>query len=171
MGNCQGNCATLDPLRSPPPQVRDPSLFRLKLGSVVQFRDLTLLTPEPALPPWASVHRGYYYGVPVLVKQLSRPSSAVVQCFNCAVRLLVTLDHPNVLEFVGASLDAGPAIYMVTERLERGDLASLLASATPLSVTTRLSMMLDIARGLHYLHAQKPPIVHRNVTARNVHIS
>ncbi|OQR91281.1 protein kinase [Achlya hypogyna] len=171
MGNCKSCCDLPPSPRSPPPQVRDPSLFRLKLGSVIQFRDLALVSHEAPVSPWASVHAGFYYGLPVLIKQLHRSDADVVQCFNCAVRLLVTLDHPNIVDFVGASLDAGPSIYMVTERLERGDLASILASNEEVSMQTSVSIMLDAARGMQYLLTLRPPVLHRNLHAGNVHVS
>lgn len=38
----------------------------------------------------------------------------------------------------------------------------------PLDEKRRLLMALDVARGMHYLHACRPPIVHRDLKSPNL---
>ena len=38
----------------------------------------------------------------------------------------------------------------------------------PLTISEKRSIMLGVAEGLNYLHTHKPPVIHRDLTARNV---
>eukprot|EP00884_Botryococcus_braunii_P005426 jgi/Botrbrau1/14885/Bobra.0248s0004.1 len=77
------------------------------------------------------------------------------------------LRHPNILIFLGVSLDP-PCV--LTERCENGNLADLLAKArsdpelaASLSWYCRLTMLLDVAKALLHLHTQWPAILHRDL--------
>ncbi|KAL4422381.1 hypothetical protein ABPG75_008578 [Micractinium tetrahymenae] len=82
-------------------------------------------------------------------------------------KLLRGLLHPNIVLFLGVSLDP-PAI--VTEHCARGTLLALLNAArssrqlaAALSWQRRLQMAMDAAKGMLHLHSHKPPILHRNL--------
>ena len=47
---------------------------------------------------------------------------------------------------------------------------SVTGNSTPLalSLASKISILHDVASGLAYLHEQSPPIIHRNLSARNV---
>ena len=53
------------------------------------------------------------------------------------------------------------------ERLDT-NLHELLETTPNLPLAVKNSILLDTARGLLYLHSQSPPIIHRDLTARNV---
>ena len=38
----------------------------------------------------------------------------------------------------------------------------------PLTIKRKFSILLDVAEGLEYLHTHRPPVIHRDLTARNV---
>ena len=94
-------------------------------------------------------------------------------------QLMSTLRHPNIVQFLGVCFFPGsqlPALIM--ERLQI-DLHNLLDPAMdmrsqssapkpffPLSL--KCSILHNVASGLAYLHERTPPIIHRDLSARNV---
>ena len=76
-------------------------------------------------------------------------------------------EHTNVVEFIGAFEDKdGP--FLVMEKMSQNLHTFLEANEGTLKVQQQLRLCLDIATGLAFLHSQKPPLVHRDLTARNV---
>ena len=47
-------------------------------------------------------------------------------------------------------------------------LTQCLKSHGDLSLQIKYSILLDVAKGLNYLHCKRPPIVHRDLTANNI---
>ena len=83
--------------------------------------------------------------------------------------LMSSLRHPHIIQFLGICYLTGsrlPAIVM--ERLETSLQELLEKSLIDIPLTTKRSILLDVARGLFYLHSHTPPIIHRDLTAKNV---
>ena len=51
------------------------------------------------------------------------------------------------------------------------DLGNLVEQHKELSDPIKISLMLDVANGLLYLHSQNPPVIHRYLSAANILIS
>mmetsp|Transcript_5366 Transcript_5366/g.10361 ORF Transcript_5366/g.10361 Transcript_5366/m.10361 type:complete len:1057 (-) Transcript_5366:108-3278(-) len=84
--------------------------------------------------------------------------------------MMAILRHPNVLQLFGCSLTA-QAIWIVSELCSLGSLRQLLDDKEfPLSMETRLSMALQVAEGMTYLHNQDPPIIHRDLKSHNIFV-
>ncbi|KAL4423315.1 hypothetical protein ABPG77_006110 [Micractinium sp. CCAP 211/92] len=86
--------------------------------------------------------------------------------------LLASLRHPNCITFL-AVCRSPPCI--ITEYCGRGSLTHVLmaarrdpAVARKLIWTRRLSMLLDAALGMLYLHSRAPAIVHRDLKSPNL---
>ena len=92
--------------------------------------------------------------------------------------LISRLRHPNIVQFLGVCVIPGSRLpALVMERLLTS-LHDLLDPETdpppqpnaanffPLSL--KLSVLHDVASGLAYLHEQSPPVIHRDLSARNV---
>ena len=76
-------------------------------------------------------------------------------------------EHTNVVEFIGAFVDKdGP--FLVMEKMSQNLHKFLEANRGTLKLQQQLRLCLDIATGLAFLHSQDPPLVHRDLTARNV---
>ena len=58
-------------------------------------------------------------------------------------------------------------LYLVMEKLH-DNLANLLESRPNIQLSVKCSVLLDVSRGLVHLHSSEPPIVHRDLTTRNI---
>ena len=83
-------------------------------------------------------------------------------------KILSRLRHPNIIQFIGVCfLQDHVFPVIVTEKLE-GNLHCLLETVVNIPMVLKQSLLEDVARGLHYLHAFNPAICHGVLTARNV---
>ena len=94
-------------------------------------------------------------------------------------QLMSTLRHPNIVQFLGVAFFPGSRLpALVMERLLTS-LHDLLApdapppsdAVTPLfffSMALKCSVLHNVACGLAYLHERSPPVIHRDLSARNV---
>ena len=84
--------------------------------------------------------------------------------------MMAILRHPNVLQLFGCSLTA-QAIWIVSELCSLGSLRQLLDdNDRVLPVEERLSLALQVAEGMTYLHNQEPPIIHRDLKSHNIFV-
>ena len=92
----------------------------------------------------------------------------MIDAFVRECKLMNTLRHPHIVQFLGVCYLPGSTLpSLIMERLDTS-LHEFLESTPDLILTTKQSILLDVARGLLYLHGQTPPIIHRDLTARNV---
>ena len=81
---------------------------------------------------------------------------------------MAKMRHPHVVQFLGLCFLDGSALpVLVMERLD-SSLDELLEDAPGLPLPLKRSLLADVARGLLYLHTRNPPVVHRDLSARNV---
>ena len=94
--------------------------------------------------------------------------SEIVRKYLQECLLMSSLRHPNITQFLGICfLPRTRLPLLVMERLDRS-LDDLLEHSPDLPLSLKCSVLEDVASGLLYLHMLKPPIVHRDLTARNV---
>jgi ankyrin repeat protein len=115
------------------------------------------------------VHRAKWMGTDVAVKLIDSNDFTPddYRGFLAEISMQSNLRHPNVLMLLGGSLTP-PNLYFVTEFMHQGSLDKVLRAFPKLDWSVRLSMALDIARGLFYLHHQSPPILHRDLKSLNI---
>lgn len=88
--------------------------------------------------------------------------------FGKECELMSQVRHPNIVQFMGICFQQdSPYPILVMERLHTS-LHKLLDSKQTLPLGLKLSMLLDVTRGLVHLHNMRPPIVHRDLTTGNV---
>ena len=117
-----------------------------------------------------ATHDGTFDGALASILLIESPTPESVRKLNRLVRQLIDLYHPNIAEFFGVSWKAGKPLFVVTEHAVHGTLAALLASDADLSLVRIVRILLDVARGMLYLHSQPTPILHRDLRAENIHL-
>ncbi|KAL1560375.1 integrin-linked protein kinase 1-like isoform X1 [Salvia divinorum] len=91
-----------------------------------------------------------------------------VRSFRDELSLLLSIRHPNVVQFIGAVTQSSP-MMIVTEYLPKGDLHEYLKRKGSLKPAKALRFAMDIARGMNYLHEHRPgAIIHRNLEPSNI---
>uniref|UniRef100_A0A8C1UGW9 Sterile alpha motif and leucine zipper containing kinase AZK n=1 Tax=Cyprinus carpio TaxID=7962 RepID=A0A8C1UGW9_CYPCA len=83
--------------------------------------------------------------------------------------ILSVLSHRNIIQFYGAILEA-PNYGIVTEYASGGSLFDYLSSAESEDISMKqiMTWAMDIAKGMHYLHAEAPfTVIHRDLKSRN----
>ena len=110
--------------------------------------------------------------------EISKASTQFVK--EC--QMISTLRHPHIVQFLGVCFLQGsrlPALVMelmltslhdlLVQEPDVGDCEPAPEAPTPFfPLGLKLSILHDVARGLAYLHGQSPPIIHRDLSARNV---
>jgi len=81
---------------------------------------------------------------------------------------LSRLRHPNIVQFMGVHYGQDPSdLTLIMECLPM-DLERCLQQYPNLPLPIKISILLDVSYGLLHLHSQKPPIIHRDLTAANI---
>ena len=128
---------------------------------------------------YGSVHCGRLDGKDVAIKRLHRllleaargqgDLDTMLRDFRRECDLLERVDHPHVVGFKGAFYNETtdePILVMelMTENLRQ----YLERNRGQLSRQKQLAICIEIVRGLHFLHTRSPPIVHRDLTDKNI---
>ena len=121
---------------------------------------------ELASGSWGVVYKGT---LPVAIKELknvARPES--LKLFRHEMEAAFFCHHPNIVEFLGATIkDLHPPPYIVMELMDC-NLRDFIKLHEQLPLKIIVSIALDVAKGLSYLHGQNPPILHRDLKTDNI---
>ena len=135
---------------------------------LVQRREIELTEEEKGRGGWAAVKVANFRGTRVAAKcfyQQILVSRYNRQLFNREMNMAARLRHPNLVQFIGASLEGEPII--LTELMTTSLRAEL--EKGPIEHAHITSISLDVARALNYLHLMQPhPIIHRDISSANV---
>ena len=135
---------------------------------VVARQEIELTGPELGRGAWATVSVAKFRGLKVAAKRIHNMlvSPHNIQLFRREMNIAARVRHPNLVQFIGATLEGDMIILMefmstsLRNKLEAGE------SFHPMTVK---SMILDIARALNYLHLMQPvAIIHRDISSANV---
>ena len=92
----------------------------------------------------------------------------VVRKYLQECQLMSSLRHPNITQFLGLCFLPGTQLpLLLMERLETS-LDDLLEHMPNLPLSLKRSILEDVARGLLFLHDRNPPVIHRDLTSKNV---
>lgn len=111
--------------------------------------------------------------VNVLQRFASANSQAKYREFVREVELMSVVRHPNLVLYMGACGDPFTPLCIVSELFTGGNLHTFLHAREEYrpSFRTAVSICLNIARGMYYLHSSQPSILHRDLKSRNVLLS
>ncbi len=85
--------------------------------------------------------------------------------------VMTCLRHPKILQLYGCSLTV-QSIWIASELCTKGSLRMLLNDRKEsLSLLEKLSICLDVADGMMYLHSRNPPIIHRDLKSHNIFVT
>ena len=135
---------------------------------IIQREEVLLSESVLGKGAWGSVRQGTFRGCQVAVKEIHELilSPHNRRLFEREMSIASCCRHPNLLQFIGATNDDGRPLF-VTELLETS-LRHLL-NERALNHEEIVSLALDVAKGLNYLHLNRPlPIIHRDISSANV---
>ncbi|KAF1317411.1 Tkl/drk protein kinase, variant, partial [Globisporangium splendens] len=126
---------------------------------------------------YGEVYLGRYNGAAVAIKQLlpeTRKNMSQINSLLAEVKLLVSLEHPRIIQFIGVAWDSPSDLCLVLEYMEGGDLRALLTMFEEVQHrehgfdSDKLKIALHIAHALTYLHSLEPMVLHRDLKSRNI---
>ena len=135
---------------------------------VVRREEIELTGPELGVGGWATVTVAKFRGIQVAVKRIHNEiiSHHNLQLFQREMNMAARLRHPNLIQFIGATMEGEMTIVM---ELMATSLRSQLRREMYFPPLLVNAISLDVARGLNYLHLIQPdPIVHRDISSANV---
>ena len=136
---------------------------------VVQRNEIVLAGEELGAGGWATVRIGTFRGNQVAAKCLHRQivSAHHVRIFTREMNMAANARHPNLLQFIGATLDSQEPIILT--ELMPTSLRRVMEEGTRLSHPQISSISRQVALALNYLHLTQPEaIIHRDVSSSNV---
>ncbi|XP_042136121.1 serine/threonine-protein kinase TNNI3K isoform X2 [Peromyscus maniculatus bairdii] len=142
-----------------------PSRFHLQL-SEIEFHEII------GSGSFGKVYKGRCRNKIVAIKRYRANtycSKSDVDMFCREVSILCQLNHPCVVQFVGACLEDPSQFAIVTQYIPGGSLFSLLHEQKRiLDLQSKLIIAVDVAKGMEYLHSLTQPIIHRDLNSHNI---
>jgi hypothetical protein len=146
-------------------------------GRRVDMEREVVMTRELGRGAHGAVWEAIYNQEKVAVKQLvigadetEENAKKIFEEFRKEVWTMSGLQHPSIVNLKGFSLSK--PFSMILELVPHGELYNYINDKTkPLDWALRLRIAWDIARGLAFLHASDPPLLHRDMKSPNVLLS
>ncbi len=135
---------------------------------VMRMEEIELIGPELGRGVWATVTVAKFRVAQVAVKRIHNQiiSPHNTQLFRREMTMASRLRHPNLVQFIGATVEGEMTIVMefMTTSLRRQ-----LQRDEYFSPSVAKSISLDVEKALSYLHLVQPdPLVHRDISSDNV---
>lgn len=140
-----------------------------KLGNqwIIQRDEIQVTDVELGRGGWGAVKianfRGSQFAAKCFYEELNY--NFHLQVLHREMQMAARLRHPNMVQFIGASIEGNPII--LTELMTTSLRATI--EQGPITLTQVKTISLDVTRALNYLHLMKPAaIIHRDISSANV---
>ncbi|XP_062517586.1 uncharacterized protein LOC134192844 [Corticium candelabrum] len=145
-----------------------------------EIRDKIVIGEELGRGSYGTVCEGEWKGARVAVKtvhdifvEVGLPRNdvaAFLEKFELEWQTMKYLRHPNVVQLFGVSTLNSKQPKMIMEMLDES-LQRRLEGTNPLSPMKKLHVLKGIACGLRYLHELPCPVIHRDLSSKNILLS
>ena len=124
----------------------------------------------------AAVFRVEWQGIPVAAKVLHyllvepgvQGRREKLRRFGGEISTLSGLRHPNLCQILGVGVTADRGLPALAMELLDSTLQDCSVGDGRLGDATLLGFLSDAIAGVRYLHSRKPPIIHRDLTLKNI---
>ena len=119
---------------------------------------------------WGYVVEGVFRGQKVAVKCLHDvlTNETTLKRVQREISTLAQVRHPNLLLFVTAVVDDQGGPMIITELLDTTLRKAYQSGLLEPGLDNLISVFIDVASALSYLHQHETPIIHRDVSSSNV---
>ncbi|XP_065887093.1 uncharacterized protein [Dysidea avara] len=149
-----------------------PKLLDTAKFSVIEY--LSITPHEIGRGAYGTVYAAVYDGKSCVAKEMhpffnNQNSSASLEVFYKEINTLASLKHPSIVQFLGVYFrDKSSPPILIMERMWKNLFVLLEERPNQLPLFIKTHILYDVACGLQYLHGQKKPVVHRDLTANNI---
>lgn len=156
---------------------RDGELEEMRRVWNIASTELQVLTRIDVESPggFGEVHKARYRDMTVAVKRLKEAltTGPIERDFEREIQFMKSVRHPNLVMFFGAGrFDDDDCPFLVVEFMQNGSLFNLLTKRDVyISKSRQLQFCLDSARGIEFLHSQRPSRIHRDIKSGNLLLS
>ena len=128
---------------------------------------------------YGTVHAAQLNGRPVALKTIhlqllqaeGGQGEAVVSDFAEECQLMEGVEHPHIVRYLSTYYDEiNREPVLVMEKMDTNLRDFVEANRGKITRSRQIGLALDIAKGLHCLHTQNPPVVHRDLNDKNIMI-
>ena len=122
---------------------------------------------------YGDVYKARYRDMSVALKKLKLQTREFARDFLNETELMKSMRHRNIVLFIGAGkFETNDCPFLVLEYMQNGALTSILRNmAIEISRKQQLRFCLDAAKGMEFLHSQRPPRIHRDLKSSNLLVS
>ncbi|OWY98167.1 TKL/DRK protein kinase [Phytophthora megakarya] len=135
-------------------------------------REKVILQQRISRGGYGEVYVGTFNGQRVAVKMLLPETRKRIQNVNeflVEVKLMTSLEHPRIVEFVGVAWDSLTDLCVVSQFMEGGDLRAFLSRCQTSGFDyNKVKIALHVAHALTYMHSLEPPTIHRDLKSKNI---
>ena len=158
-----------------------PKLLETAKFSIIA--DLTITNHELGRGSYGTVYAAEYGGKPCVAKEIHpqwsqsgrhnrKDTPTPLEYFFKEINTLSSLKHPSIVQFLGVYFkEKSDVPILVMERMWKNMYSLLEERSNQLPLVVKTHILYDVACGLHYLHSQEKPVVHRDLTASNILLS
>lgn len=115
---------------------------------------------------FGKVYHSYWRGTPVAAKTDNKITNEDKQIIINELDTLIKIHHPNIVQIFGFVQEP---FAIVMEYLPNKDLLHYIKCKTNINIHNKISICVDVLRGLEYLHNRNPnSLIHRDIKPQNI---